>query len=64
MILPGYLEEISYYEEYQLSENKKFSEVHIKKIENYQLMIDSIKEFFPILEVLRKHLYEKFYRTT
>ena len=60
MILPGYLDEISYYEEYQLSENKKFSEVHIKKIENYQLMINSIKEFFPILEVLRKIYMKNF----
>ena len=60
MIVPGHLEEISYLEEYQLSEDKKFSEFHIKRIENYQLMVNSIKEFFPILEILRKIYMKNF----
>ena len=60
MTIPGYLEEISYLKEYQLSKNEKFSEFHIKRIEGYHLMVDSIKEFFPILEILRKHYMKNF----
>ena len=60
MIVPGYLDEISYLEEYQLSEDKNFSKVHVKRIENYQLMVNSIKEFFPILEILRKYYMKNF----
>ena len=60
IILPGYLEEISFLEEYQLTEDQSFSNFHVKRINDYKILIDTIRQFFPLLEILRKHYMKNF----
>ena len=61
-ILPDYLNEIEMLDEYQYTEeqDERFSNFHINRIEGYKMEVEAIKNFFPILEILRKHYMKNF----
>ena len=61
-ILPDYLSEIEMLEEYQYTDgqDETFSSFHINRINGYIKEVEAIKNFFPILEILRKHYMKNF----